>query len=130
MTIIWCMVPQIWSAKDIIFCHSGPFFALLPTYGPRKSKFFKKWEKPWRSYHFTNINDSHMMHGSSDMECNGHNFLSFWTIFLHFYPPNNPKNQNLKKNEKSAWRYHHFTTVYQKSWSYPILLLGYGAWQM
>ena len=27
----WCMVPQIWSAIDRIFCHFGPFFALLPS---------------------------------------------------------------------------------------------------
>ena len=31
LTIIWCMVPEIWSVTDIIFCHSGLFFALLPT---------------------------------------------------------------------------------------------------
>ena len=30
MTVVWCMVPQIWSAMDRIFCHFGPFFALLP----------------------------------------------------------------------------------------------------
>ena len=30
MTVIWCMVPEIWSATDRIFCHFGPFFALLP----------------------------------------------------------------------------------------------------
>ena len=36
------MVPEIWSATDIIFCHSVPFIALLPPYGPRKSKFPKK----------------------------------------------------------------------------------------
>ena len=30
MTIIWCMVPEIWSMTDKIFCHLGPFFALLP----------------------------------------------------------------------------------------------------
>ena len=28
MTIIWCMVPEIWSVTDTIFCHFGPFFAL------------------------------------------------------------------------------------------------------
>ena len=28
MTIIWCMVPRIWSAADKIFCHFGPFFAI------------------------------------------------------------------------------------------------------
>ena len=31
--------PKIWNATDIIFCHSEPFFALLPPYGPRKPKF-------------------------------------------------------------------------------------------
>ena len=31
--------------------------------------------------------------------------------FLPFYPPDSPKNQNLKKNEKNTWRYHHFTCV-------------------
>ena len=30
MTIIWCMVPEIWSVTDIIFCHFESFFALLP----------------------------------------------------------------------------------------------------
>ena len=41
MTVIWwwCMAPEIWSATDRIFCHSGPFFALLMPYGPKKSKF-------------------------------------------------------------------------------------------
>ena len=27
---IWCMVPEIWSAPDRIFCHLGPLFAPLP----------------------------------------------------------------------------------------------------
>ena len=39
------MVPEIWSATDIFFCHSGQSFALLPSYGPRKSEFSKKWKK-------------------------------------------------------------------------------------
>ena len=134
------------------------------------------------------INDSHMLYASWDIECSRHIFLSFWTIFLPFYPPNNPKNQNFeklkkapgdiiilhkctindnqydvwfqryqvqwtdlyvildhflpfyppnssknenfKKNEKNAWRSHHFTEVYQKLWSYVILFLRYGMWQM
>ena len=41
----WYIVPEIWSATDRIFCHSGPFFAHLPPYGPRKSKFFKNEKK-------------------------------------------------------------------------------------
>ena len=49
--------------------------------------------------------------------------------FLHFYLPNSPKHQNLEKvKKKNPWRYHHFTIVYQKSWSYAILLVRYGTW--
>ena len=45
------------------------------------------------------INDNHMMYGSSDMERDGQNFLSFWAIFP-LLPPNNPKNQNFEKMKK------------------------------
>ena len=47
MTIIWCMVSEISSATDRIFCHFGLFFAILPPPPPsplqqsRKSKFLK-----------------------------------------------------------------------------------------
>ena len=34
------------------------------------------------------------------MESDGHNFLSFWTVFLPFYPPNNLKDQNFEKMKK------------------------------
>ena len=37
------------------FCHAGPFFALLPPYGSRKSKFWKNEQHIWRYYHFTNV---------------------------------------------------------------------------
>ena len=50
--------------------------------------------------HTYNINDNHMMYGSWDMKHDGQNFSSFWTVFLPFYPPNNPKNQNLKNWKK------------------------------
>ena len=39
MTIIWCMVPEILSTTDRIFCHFGPFFVLLPLQQPKKTKF-------------------------------------------------------------------------------------------
>ena len=45
------------------------------------------------------------MHGSSDIKCNRQNFLSFWAIFLPFYPPSSPKTQNVKK-KKQKWKIH------------------------
>ena len=39
------MVPEIWSVTDLIFCHFGPFFALLPHLTTQKIKIMKKWKK-------------------------------------------------------------------------------------
>ena len=36
------------------------------------------------------------------------------------------KKSIFKKNEKNAWRYYHFTQVYQKSWSYAMLYCSWG----
>ena len=61
------MVPEIWSAADIIFCHSGPFFALLTCHEPRKSKLKKKMKKTLEGIiisQMCTINDSHMMYVS------------------------------------------------------------------
>ena len=94
MTIIWSMVPEISSTTDRIFCHSGPFFALLPRYGPRKTKFLKNEKKPWKHYHFTNVYHKwqsydvwFLRYGVQRTE-----FLVILDHFLLFYPPNSPKN--------------------------------------
>ena len=52
--------------------------------------------------HMCIINDNHIMYGSWDMEHDEQNHLSFWTIFLPFYPPNNPKKQNFEKMKKTT----------------------------
>ena len=121
MTIIWCMVPEIWSTTDRIFCHSGPFFAILPSfallpffflpfcpltfftfylfctflpYVPRKSKFWKNEKNTWRCYHFTNVyhNVWFLRYGVQ--------FCHFGQFFALLPQPNNPKNQNFEKMKK------------------------------
>ena len=47
-------------------------------------------------------NHNHMLNCSWDMmrdrcDC----YFSFWAIFLPFYPPNSPKNENFKKKKKN-----------------------------
>ena len=79
--------------------------------------------------HMCTINQDHMMYGSWDMKFNRQNFFVILGNFLSFYPPNTLKNENIK-NVKNHWRYHHFTQVYQKSWSSAILFQRYGAWRM
>ena len=36
-------------------------------------------------------------------------FIFYFGLFFALLPPNSPKNQNFKKLEKKAQRYHHFT---------------------
>ena len=57
ITIIWCMVPEIWSAKDRIFSHFGLIFALLqPTPPPPTTPNLKKWKKLLRiSLFYTSV---------------------------------------------------------------------------
>ena len=113
MTIIWCLVPEIRSITDINFCHSGLFFALLPPYGPRKSKFWKNEKNTWRYYHFTNVYHKwqsydvwFLRYGVQQTE-----FFVILDRFLPFYPPMDPENQNFQKNGKNTWRYYHFTNI-------------------
>ena len=61
--------------------------------------------------HLCTPNDNHMMYGSWNMECNRHNFLSFWFIFCPFKSLTTQK-INILKKWKKPWRYYHFTHVY------------------
>ena len=56
MTIIWCMVPEIWSVTDgERFLSFGTIFCLFTPLKTRKIKILKKWKKSWRYYHFYKI---------------------------------------------------------------------------
>ena len=108
------MVPEIWSATDRIFCHYGPFFALLPLPPlDQENQNFEKMKKTLEDIiilQMSTINDSHMLYGFSDTECNKQSFfLSFWTVFCPFTP------LTALKTEKIPLIFHHFTQVYQKS---------------
>ena len=71
MTIIWCMVPEILSNTDMIFCQFGLFFAFSPPLTTQKIKILKKWKKLLVIIilHMSIINKNHMMYDSWDMEC-------------------------------------------------------------
>ena len=85
-TIFTCMVHEIWSATDIIFCHSRPFFALLPPNNPKNQNFEKMKKLPGDiiTFQTCDINGNHMMYGSWNIEHDGQNFLSIWTILCTF----------------------------------------------
>ena len=103
MTIIWCMVPEILSIVDRIFCHFGPFFTLLTPVTTQKIKILKNWKKTSRDiiilYKCTETHD-HMLYSSLDTACNGYDYFSFWAIFRPFTPLTAQKIKIKKKNEK------------------------------
>ena len=47
----------------------------------------------------------------------------FGLYFSLYLTPLTVQKMKISKKWRSAWRYHHFTQVYQKSWSYAILFL-------
>ena len=79
-------------------------FCPFTLYGPRKSKFWKNKKKSEDNIilQMCTINDSHMIYGSWDMECNGHNFFVTSDHFLPFYPLTTQKNHNFVKMKKTS----------------------------
>ena len=102
MAIIWCMVLEIWSVTDKMFCHSGQIFALLPPYGPRKSKFWKNEKNNWRYYHFTNAYYKWQSYDAWFLRygVQRREFLVILDCFLPFYPLTTWKIKILKKWKK------------------------------
>ena len=126
---IWPIFPEIWSVTDRIFCHFGPFFAFLYPLTTQKINILKKWKKnPRRYYHFTHV--YHKWRQLYDAwflkyEAWQQNFLSFWTVFCSFTPPNNPKNQNFGKLKKAPGDIIIYTSVPKIMIIYAILFLRY-----
>ena len=59
------MVPEMWSATDRLFCHYGPFFALLPPMDQENQNFekLKKTLEDIIILQMFTINYSHMIYG-------------------------------------------------------------------
>ena len=88
-----------WSVTDRIFCHFGPFFALLPP-NNLKNQNFEKMKKICGDIIILcvcTINDNQMIYGSWDSKCDRQYFFVILNHYLHFYPPDNPKIKIFKK---------------------------------
>ena len=83
------------------------------------SKFWKYEKKnAWRYCHFTSAYQKSWYAIPFLRYRAWTNVILFFILhnFLPFYRPNSPTNQNFLKLKKSAWRYHHFTHMYQITW--------------
>ena len=112
MTIIWCMVPEIWSVMDRIFCNFGLFFSILTPSQPEKSKSWKTEKSVWRYYHFTQVYQKSrscaIWYGYKIICYMLHDIPEIWhvtnvIVIFHFglffvlFPPNRLKNKNFQK---------------------------------
>ena len=132
-----------WQSHDLRFLKYGAwqiflsFRTIYCTFTPlttQKIKILKKWKNnlKMRYYHFTHkyykqqsYDVWFLRYGAWQIQ-----FFVILECFLPFTPLTAQKTKINKKWKKNTMRYHHFTQVYQKSWSYAILFLRYGAWQM
>ena len=101
-----------WDNFFVILGHFLPFTFSLTI---QKTKILKKWKKHlgMSSFQTCATKTNQMIYAYSDMECNRHNFLSFW-LFSHYWP----QKSKFQKNVKTTWRYYPFTHVHHKSRSY------------
>ena len=97
--------------------HYGPFCALSPPWQPRKSKFWKIEKKIWRYYIIT-------LHCYWDTTMTDLIFVFHFGLILHFYAPNNPKNENFYKM-KTMFRY---IILYMCTKNYDHMM--YSSWDM
>ena len=103
MTIVWCMVPGIWSLMDRMFCHFGPFFTLLPPKNPKNHNFEKKRKKRLKISFYTNVRNIMIIcYAVPEIGCVTDVILIFhFGLFFALLTPNDPKSQNLERMKKT-----------------------------
>ena len=124
-----------WCMYLLVFILGYFFFPFTPPNHSKTENFKKMGKNSWRyeiSSFYTSVPKIRVIcYTVPEISCETGVIVIFhFGLFLALLPPNSPKNQNFKKMKKIAWRYHHFTQFYQKLWSYAILFLRYGTWQM
>ena len=87
ITVIWCMVPEIWYNWRTEFFVILDYFLHFYLLNNPKNQNFEKLKKASRDIiilHKCTKNYDHMLYCSWDMAHNGFNYFSFWAIFCPF----------------------------------------------
>ena len=117
--MLYCSIDMVRNRCNCYFSFWANFFPFTSLIA-QKIKIFKKWKKRLEISSFYRY-PSKIIRWCTVPE--------IWCA-TERRKDGQPEKSKLKKNEKNPWRYHHFTIMYQKSWSYAILFLRYGAWRM
>ena len=109
MTVIRCMVPEIWSAKDGIFCHFDHFLSFFyPLNNPKDQSFekLKKKTTTTKKKHWEILSFYTCVTQIAIIWCmvqrRGQIFLSFWTVFCPLTLPPSLMRQKIKTLKKWA----------------------------
>ena len=123
-TIKWCMFPQIWRPRDIIFCHFRSFFAVLRHCWLGNLKFGKNVKSTWRYYTFTYVHHKSRSYDVWFLRYKVQRIKLFVILghFLPFDPPNNPK--NFEKIKRCLEILSFYTCVPQMT------IMMYGSWHI
>ena len=126
--IIGYTVPEICHVTDIIVIfHFGLFLALFYPANTPKNENLKKWKNYLKisSFYTSVLKDMIICYTVPEI-WHVMSVIVILGIFLPFYPPNTPKNENLKK-VKNHLKISSFYCLHQKSRLYA-LFLRYGMW--
>ena len=114
-----------------IFC---PFTPPLTPYNPENQNFEKIKKTPGDIIilHKCNINDNHIWYMVPEIWSKVHQmkFLSSLATFCHFTALTAWKIRISKKMKTKSLEKSSVKQLHPKSWSYAILFLTYGTWQM
>ena len=119
-------------ARDRCNCYFS-FWAIFYAFTPlaaRKIKISKKWKRQLEisSFYVTVPKIMIICYTVPEILCLRDVIVIFYfMIFFDLLPSNSPKNQNVKKNENTSWKYHHLTHLCQKLWLEDARFLRYGA---
>ena len=126
---IWCMVPEIWSARGITFCILGQFLPFYPTNNLKYTNFErKKMKKSLEVHHFTLVYHKWQSYDSwamaPEIRSRADRLIYHCGPFFALLPHGQPRKSKFwKKKKKNTCRYHYFRLAYHKWWSYNVWFL-------
>ena len=110
-------VPEIWRVTDVIIFNLGHFFPFYPLNTSKHPNFTKMNRKQLEILScYTSVPKIIIIcYTVPEIWCVTNVIVTFhFGLFFAILPPYHPKKSKSQKNEKNAWRYHHFTNVHQK----------------
>ena len=126
-TIIWCMIPEIWSRKsDFLVILDYFLFSFYSSNNPENQHFEKMKTMPRDIIlHMCTINGNHKIYGSWDMEQDRQFFLIFF-FFSHLTTQKTNKSSQSNQSSQSHLEHSSIWSVWPNDWVFVYELSGSG----